>query len=89
MLGCRYLGRDEYDARELDPDSFPPEFYVDYLNTEAVQKAVGAYQNFSEGFAAGGFGDTGDDDRVLSIIQDMRSLVKSGLTVVMYFGVSF
>lgn len=31
-----YLGRDEYDVRELTPDPFPPEFYVDYLNTDKV-----------------------------------------------------
>lgn len=32
-----YLGRDEYDIRELNPDPFPPTFYVDYLNTAEVQ----------------------------------------------------
>lgn len=32
-----YLGRDEYDVRELTHDPFPPGFYVDYLNTEKVQ----------------------------------------------------
>jgi carboxypeptidase D len=30
-------GRDEYDIRELQPDPFPPSFYVAYLNTLAVQ----------------------------------------------------
>jgi carboxypeptidase C (cathepsin A) len=30
-------GRDEYDIRELSPDPFPPEFFVAYLNTPAVQ----------------------------------------------------
>jgi carboxypeptidase C (cathepsin A) len=30
-------GRDEYDVRELVPDAFPEEFYVDYLNTPEVQ----------------------------------------------------
>jgi hypothetical protein len=30
-------GRDEYDVRELTPDAFPEEFYVDYLNTPTVQ----------------------------------------------------
>jgi carboxypeptidase D len=30
-------GRDEYDIRELTPDPFPPEFYVNYLNTPEVQ----------------------------------------------------
>ena len=43
-----YLGRDEYDMRELEPDPFPYGFYVDYLNTPEVQKAIGAFVNFSE-----------------------------------------
>jgi carboxypeptidase D len=43
-----YAGRDEYDFRELYPDPFPYSFYVNYLNTPEVQKAIGAYQNFSE-----------------------------------------
>jgi len=30
-------GRDEYDVREFMPDAFPPEFFVDYLNTPKVQ----------------------------------------------------
>ncbi|KAF2099509.1 alpha/beta-hydrolase [Rhizodiscina lignyota] len=83
-----YLGRDEYDVRELTPDPFPPNFYFDYLNTEKVQKAIGAYQNYTDfGPAVGSaFGTTGDDDRVLSIIDDMRKLVEADLNVVMYFG---
>jgi len=60
-----YLNRDEYDVRELDPDPFPTEFYVDYLNTPKVQAAIGAYQNFSESNNAVymAFTATGDDGR--------------------------
>lgn len=43
-----YLERDEYDMRELMPDPFPYAFYVLYLNTPEVQKAIGAYQNYTE-----------------------------------------
>jgi len=46
------LNRDEYDIRELQPDPFPPRFYVQYLNTATVQAAIGAYQNFTEFSAA-------------------------------------
>jgi hypothetical protein len=38
-----YLGRDEYDIRELSPDPFPYAFYVQYLNTTKVQAAIGAF----------------------------------------------
>jgi len=83
-----YLGRDEYDMRELTPDPFPYGFYVSYLNTPAVQSAIGAYQNFSEYSNTVGtaFGTTGDDDRESNTIQDVRKLLKQGVQVVMYFG---
>ncbi|MCJ1228497.1 hypothetical protein MMC12_005158 [Toensbergia leucococca] len=82
------LDRDEYDFRELEPDPFPYEFYVDYLNTAAVQSAIGAYQNFSEYANAVGtaFGTTGDDGREVSTVQDMLDLVEQGVTVMMYTG---
>lgn len=42
-------GRDEHDIRELQPDPFPYTFFVNYLNTEKVQQAIGAYVNFTYG----------------------------------------
>ena len=48
------LGRDEYDIRELEPDPFPPEFYVDYLNAPEIQRSIGATVNYSEFSAAVG-----------------------------------
>lgn len=83
-----YLGRDEYDMRELYPDPFPPEFYVDYLNTPEVQQAIGAYQNFSESSNAvyQAFTATGDDNREAGTIAAVRLLLKRGVNVVMYAG---
>ena len=82
------LKRDEYDIRELDPDAFPPEFYVAYLNTGPVQKAIGAYQNFTEFSAAVGdsFNTTGDDGREDGTVEDMKKLLDQGITVMMYTG---
>ena len=82
------LNRDEYDVRELMPDPFPYEFYVDYLNSAKVQSAIGAYVNFSEYTSAVGtaFASTGDDAREVSTIEDVRSLLKQGITVMLYFG---
>ena len=84
----RYANRDEYDIRELSPDPFPYEFYVDYLNSPQVQQAIGAFQNFSESNNAVGtaFGTTGDDGREVSTVEDMRKLLEQGVTVVMYTG---
>ncbi|OCK76539.1 alpha/beta-hydrolase [Lepidopterella palustris CBS 459.81] len=83
-----YLNRDEYDMRELMPDPFPYSFYVEYLNTPHVQAAIGAYQNFSESSNTVGtaFGTTGDDDRESGTIEAVKSLLKQGVQVMMYFG---
>lgn len=82
------LNRDEYDIRELEPDPFPPEFYVAYLNTAAVQTAIGAYQNFTEFSAAVGeaFNTTGDDGREDGTVGDMLELLEQDITVMMYTG---
>ena len=82
------LGRDEYDVRELSPDPFPYEFYVDYLNTPKVQAAIGAYVNFSEFSPTVGaaFGSTGDDDREESTVEDVAKLLQQNITVMLYFG---
>ena len=82
------LNRDEYDIRELSPDPFPPEFYVQYLNTPEVQKAIGAFVNFSEYSPAVGsaFNTTGDDGREDGTVGDMLELLEQGITVMMYTG---
>ncbi|GAD94308.1 serine carboxypeptidase [Paecilomyces variotii No. 5] len=83
-----YLGRDEYDFRELTPDPFPYEFYVDYLNTPAVQAAIGAYVNFTESSNAVwlAFSSTGDDGRRANTTQDVAALLAQDIAVVMYAG---
>lgn len=83
-----YSGRDEYDMRELTPDPFPYEFYVDYLNSPKVQTAIGAYQNFSEssGTVSNAFGSTGDDDRESGTIESVKKLLEAGVQVLLYFG---
>lgn len=82
------LNRDEYDIREVQPDPFPPKFYVAYLNTPAVQSAIGAFQNFTTYSAAVGyaFSTTGDDGREDETVADMLLLLEQGVTVVMYYG---
>ncbi|KAI1151556.1 Alpha/Beta hydrolase protein [Nemania diffusa] len=81
------LGRDEYDMRELTPDPFPYGFYVDYLNTPAVQAAIGAFTNFSSNGAVGeAFDGTGDDAREIGTVEALRYLVSRGVTVGLYAG---
>ena len=64
-------------------NSFPPEFYVTYLNTPMVQSAIGAFQNFTEYSAAVGdaFNTTGDDGREDGTVADMLQLLEQGVTV--------
>lgn len=81
-------GRDEYDMRELVPDPFPYEYYVNYLNTPKVLAAIGAYTNYSEfnGAVGTAFGLTGDDARESGTVEDLKSLVAAGVTVALYAG---
>lgn len=83
-----YAGRNEYDIRELVPDPFPYPYFVEYLNTPAVQAAVGAYQNFSRSSStvSNAFETTGDDDREANTIEDVRLLLGQNVTVVMFYG---
>lgn len=63
--------------------SFPPRFYVAYLNTPKVQQAMGAFVNFTEfsGAVAEAFNTTGDDGREDGTVEDMRKLLDQGFTV--------
>ena len=82
------LGRDEYDIRELTPDPFPYEYYVDYLNLPHVQAAIGAYQNYSESSNAVylAFQATGDDGRLDKTVQDVSKLLAHNISVMLYTG---
>jgi len=83
-----YSGRDEYDMRELSPDPFPYSYFEQYLNTPKVQKAIGAYQNFSTSSSTVGeaFGSTGDDDRESGTIEAVKKLIAAGIQVILYYG---
>ena len=82
------LNRDEYDVRYVYPDPFPPEYYVDYLNTAKVQEAIGAYVNYTESSSgvSTAFGATGDDDREIGTVEAVRRILKSNVTMIMYTG---
>lgn len=80
--------RDEYDMRYLVPDPFPYTFYVDYLNSEKVQSAIGAFTNFSESSAitSAAFTATGDDAREMGVTAAVEYLIDHNVTTVLYFG---
>lgn len=74
--------------RELTPDPFPYSFYVDYLNKPEVLAAIGVFTNFTESSAQVGdnFGETGDDARDPNTAEDLRTLLKAGVTVALFAG---
>lgn len=85
----KFLNRNEYDIRELDPDPFPYNFYPAYLNSPKVQQAIGAFVNFSDYSNTVGslaFGNTGDDDRGQGTVKDCKKLVMQGVYMVQYNG---
>ena len=85
----KYLGRDEYDVRELTPDPFPYSFYEEYLNTPKVQQAVGAFVNWTSSSNVVGslaFGNTGDDDRLQGAVKSCKQLIAQGVYMVQYNG---
>ncbi|KAL6712211.1 hypothetical protein ACN47E_000088 [Coniothyrium glycines] len=83
-----WSGRDELDIRFLTPNPFPYSYFVDYLNTPEVQKAVGAYQNFSENSrtVSAAFVNTGDDNRSSGTIAACQKLLDAGVQVILYYG---
>ena len=64
---------------------YPPESYVRYLNTPAVQAAIGAYVNYTEQSlaVAYNFNTTGDDGRLDGTTADVLTLVENGVAVSM------
>ncbi|EMD62877.1 hypothetical protein GGP41_002849 [Bipolaris sorokiniana] len=83
-----YSGRDEYDMRELTPDPFPYSYFESYLNLPEVQKAIGAFQNFSTSSStvSSSFGNTGDDGRESGTIEACQKLLAAGVQVMLYYG---
>ena len=88
LLGT-YANRSEYDIRELTPDPFPYGYWREYLNTAKVQRALGAFVNYT---SAGGstvgaaFANTGDDDRESGTVAASRFLADEGVYTVHFAG---
>ena len=80
-------GRDVYDISQMTPDSFPPSTYLEYLNTEAVQAAIGAVVNYTEtnNAVSTAFLSTGDYDRGDQVAQ-MSYLLSLGVRVALIYG---
>ena len=80
-------GRDVYDIAQMMPDPFPPNTYLDYLNSGNVQDAIGAAVNYTEtnGAVSTAFLSTGDYDRG-DQIAEMSYLLSLGVRVALIYG---
>ena len=86
-------GRDELDIRELQLDPFPPgqqnqsEAFIKYLNTEAIQSAIGAFVNFTNSPAVvrNAFKSTGGNAKRDDTIAYLTKLLKRGVKILLFF----
>ncbi|KAK6956881.1 hypothetical protein Daesc_002163 [Daldinia eschscholtzii] len=87
MLPYLDAGRSVYDIAAPVPDSFPPRQYLEYLNTPAFQKAIGARLNYTEtnSQVAAAFVSTGDYERE-AMVPKLASLLNAGIRVGLIYG---
>lgn len=76
-----------YDISQSVLDPFPPNLYLEYLNTAAVQASIGAPLNFTSSSATvlAAFKQTGDHDRG-GQIAELASLLDKGIRVALIYG---
>lgn len=86
----RYItesGRNYYDIATVDPDPFPPPFYLGYLNRPHVQKALGVPVNFTQSSStvATAFRSIGDYPRP-GWLEDLEFLLENNVKVHLMYG---
>ncbi|KAK5115280.1 hypothetical protein LTR62_001480 [Meristemomyces frigidus] len=83
-----YGSRGVYDIRHPYDDPTPPTYFIDYLNTAAVQNALGVDLNYtadSSNQVGKGFSSTGDFV-YSSLIADLETILNNGVRVALYYG---
>ncbi|KAJ9606535.1 hypothetical protein H2200_008543 [Cladophialophora chaetospira] len=81
-------GRNYYDIAAIDPDPFPPNYYIGYLNQPHVQAALGVpvnYTNPGGNAAYYAFQDSGDYPRG-GYLEDLSALIDDGIKVALVYG---
>jgi carboxypeptidase C (cathepsin A) len=81
-------GRNFYDIAAIDPDPFPPNYYIGYLNRPHVQAALGVPVNYSNPVGNGpysAFQVTGDYPRA-GFLEDLAYVLNKGVKVAMVYG---
>ncbi|QIW97326.1 hypothetical protein AMS68_002844 [Peltaster fructicola] len=82
-----YGGRGVYDIRHPINDPTPPEYFTQYLDLPAVQKAIGVDLNYTESNSDiyWAFQSTGDFVYP-NFLQDLEYLLDQGVRVSLYYG---
>ena len=80
-------GRSVYDIGHYLPDPFPPQTYLEYLNTPEFQAAIGTPLNYSQtNFqVVNAFMSTGDYERQ-ALVPNIAQLLNSGIRVGFIYG---
>jgi carboxypeptidase C (cathepsin A) len=80
-------GRSVYDIAHFIPDPFPPNTYLEYLNTPDVQSAIGTQLNFTQTNqqVISAFTSTGDYERQ-ALVPDIAALLRAGVRVGFIYG---
>jgi carboxypeptidase C (cathepsin A) len=80
-------GRSVYDIGHYLPDPFPPSTYLEYLNTQAFQSAIGSPLNYTETNyqVVDAFTSTGDYERQ-ALVPNIADLLNSGIRVGLMYG---
>ncbi|PVH89877.1 alpha/beta-hydrolase [Cadophora sp. DSE1049] len=80
-------GRSIYDIAHYVPDPFPPNTYLEYLNTASVQAAIGSPVNFTQTNqqVISAFTSTGDYERN-DLVPEIAKLLNAGIRVGFMYG---
>jgi carboxypeptidase C (cathepsin A) len=81
------FGRSLYDIAHQLPESFPPCYYIDYLNTADIQMAIGSPVNFTDTSSQvySAFMGTGDWERT-AMVPKLAALLQKGVRVGLVYG---
>ncbi|KAI4197600.1 MAG: hypothetical protein LQ350_005834 [Teloschistes chrysophthalmus] len=84
-------GRNYYDIAAIDPDPFPPSYYLGYLAQHYVQAALGVPINYTQSTngvyeAFNSIGDYARTDIRGGQIQDLAYLLDNGIKVALMYG---
>jgi len=77
---------DEYDLRQGPNQTFPPEYYVNYLQETSVAQKIGAEVPYAECDAVPYYAMWNTGDNAKTLLPQLSELVNSGLRVLLWHG---